>query len=395
MKMTRSSRTLRNAALTARGRGLGGLRRAIVPALAAMAAISTVSACSSGSSSSSSNSGPSASTSTSASASASAPAPAESASAPAKLQKVSVVTDLLTTVYTPLYTAEKLGIFEKHGLDVEINTLQSGSTITQVMQSGSVNIAASGAITQALAVAQGAKFVAIASEGNASPELCVRPAWAKKHDLTAASSVQDIFAAFKGARVGVTGAGGTPDLLGKYLISTYGGLDPETDVTTIALGSSAGIATAFKQGSIDANLASAPQCETLVATGDAEILLRPSQIPAFNDLPYAVIYANASYIDGHPDIAKAFAASIVEAEQLAHSDTPKIVSDVLQQYFPTVKAETLTNALNDVIVPQMPKDGRMTQAGWDKVVKVLSSVNNKPLDTSEGVLWTNKYLPSS
>src|SRR5690606_32524456 len=80
---------------------------------------------------------------------------------PGGLKDVTVITDVLTTVYTPLYTAEKLGFFEKHGLNVQINTLESGATITAVMQSGSVDIAASGAITQALAVKQGASFIAI------------------------------------------------------------------------------------------------------------------------------------------------------------------------------------------------------------------------------------------
>lgn len=316
-----------------------------------------------------------------------------SSGAPKAVKKVSVISDLLTTVYTPLYTAEKLGFFEKHGLDVEITTLQSGSTITQVMESGSADFAASGTITQALAVKQGSDFTAIALEGNTSSELCVSPKWAREHNLTSKSSVEEVFSAFKGATVAVTGAGGTPDLLGQYLIKKYGKLNPATDVKTVALGSAAAISTAFQQGSIDINLASPPQCEANAATGSAEVLLTASQIPIFSELPYAGIYTTGSYLKSNPDVAKDFAAAIVDALQYVHAHPDEVVSKVLKDYFPTTSDATLTEILNKVIIPQMPTDGRMTQAGWKNVNDVLAPVNKAPLDTGEGALWTNKYLP--
>lgn len=292
-----------------------------------MAGVALASACSSSSGSSSTSAAGPASASGAASSTGTAP-----------LQHILVITDLLTTVYTPLYTADKLGFFEKHGLNVSIGTLQSGVTITGVMQSGSVDFAASDSITEALGVKQGAQFTAIASEGNASPEVCARPAWAKQHGLTSSSTPAAVFSGFKGSKFAVTGVGGTPDLLGEYLVSAHGKLNPASDMQTVSLGSPAGVATGFKQGAVD--------------------------------------------------------VTFVEAEQYAHANPTAVVNNVLRGYFPTTSVATLTTALNRVILPQMPADGTMTKAGWDKVQQVLTPVNPKPLDTTEGGFCTNQYLQS-
>lgn len=318
------------------------------------------------------------------------------ASLPASAQapkKVTVITDLLNMVYTPLYVGITNGIFAKHGLEINLTTLQSGSTIAAVIQSGSVDLAASGSLTQLLAVKNGAKFTAIAAEGTPSLELCARPGWMEEKKLTANSSVAEIFAAFKGARIGVTGVATTPDLVGKFLIATSGNLDPARDVTTVTLGSNAAISTAFQQNAIDVNLSGAPACENLADAGIAKVLLRPDKVPAFADIPYAVIYGQSSWIEANPEIAKAFAASISEAIALCHS-TPNACITVLQKYFPSTKPETLNDAFNNVILKTMPKTPRMTADGWARADKILAPVNPKPVDTSEtSGLWTNKYLP--
>jgi NitT/TauT family transport system substrate-binding protein len=308
-------------------------------------------------------------------------------------RKVTVITDLLNMVYTPLYVGITNGIFAKHGLEINLTTLQSGSNIAAVIQSGSVDLAASGSLTQLLAVKNGAKFTAIAAEGTPSLELCARPAWMAEKKLTESSSVSEIFTAFKGARVGVTGVATTPDLVGKFLIATYGNMDPARDVTTVTLGSNAAISTAFQQGAIDVNLSGAPACENLADAGIAKVLLRPDKVPAFGDVPYAVIYGQSSWIEANPAVAKAFAAAIAETIALCHA-TPNVCIAVLQKYFPSTKPETLNDAFHNVILKTMPKTPRMTADGWARADKILTPVNPKPVDTSEaGGLWTNKYLP--
>jgi NitT/TauT family transport system substrate-binding protein len=308
-------------------------------------------------------------------------------------RKVTVITDLLNMVYTPLYVGITNGIFAKHGLEINLTTLQSGSSIAAVIQSGSVDFAASGSLTQLLAVKNGAKFTAIAVEGTPSLELCARPAWMAEKKLTENSSLAEIFAAFKGSRVGVTGVATTPDLVGRSLVATYGKIDPARDMQTVTLGSNAAISTAFQQGAIDVNLAGAPACENMADAGVAKVLLRPDKIPAFQDVPYAVIYGQSSFIEQNPDVAKAFAAALTETMALCHS-TPNVCLDVLKKYFPSTKLETMTDAFTNVILKTMPKTPRMTAEGWAKADKILTPVNPKPVDTAEtSGLWTNKYLP--
>src|SRR5688572_10541383 len=57
-------------------------------------------------------------------------------------RKVNVIIDLLNMAYTPLFVAITNGIFARHGLEINVTTLQSGSTIAAVVQSGSIDFAA-------------------------------------------------------------------------------------------------------------------------------------------------------------------------------------------------------------------------------------------------------------
>jgi len=73
---------------------------------------------------------------------------------------------------------------------------------------------------------------------------------------------------------------------------------------------------------------------------------------------------------------------------------PQEGTAVVQKVMKDVPADLVQNAMKDIILPQISKDGKMTPAEWQATNTVLveSGLLKAPLDVSEGNVWTNAYI---
>src|ERR1700750_802983 len=81
------------------------------------------------------------------------------AAAQTPLTKVRVAYDGFSMTSAPLIYGEKRGIFREFGLDVTPTFVEGGSTLTQAVVGGSVDIAQKGYTPAAAAAVQGADIV--------------------------------------------------------------------------------------------------------------------------------------------------------------------------------------------------------------------------------------------
>ena len=67
---------------------------------------------------------------------------------------------------------------------------------------------------------------------------------------------------------------------------------------------------------------------------------------------------------------------------------------ILQAQFSKVDPSVVENAFNKTILPQVKEDGKFDAAMWDNTNTVLMDAKaiDTAVDTSEGSLWTNKYI---
>src|SRR5262249_27117277 len=88
-------------------------------------------------------------------------ADAAPAAAPAKLIPLKVAYDGYSMTTAPMNYAVEKGIFKKYGLDVTLAYVDGGSTLSQAVVGGSINIAQNGYAPAATAAVQGADVVFI------------------------------------------------------------------------------------------------------------------------------------------------------------------------------------------------------------------------------------------
>ncbi|TAK79961.1 MAG: hypothetical protein EPO20_30330 [Betaproteobacteria bacterium] len=162
----------------------------------------------------------------------------------------------------PAYVAKDRGFFAKHGLKVDLVDVAGGPAATAAIMSGSADIELQALDNNMLARAQGLDIVAVSGDIiNNIYGVLVRSDLPLPHLAEGFPAVmQDL----KGMKIGVTQRGSSGELIARELLK-YAGMDPNRDVTFIAVGVVPTAVPAFLTKQIDVLMAFEPMTTMLVA----------------------------------------------------------------------------------------------------------------------------------
>ena len=147
----------------------------------------------------------------------------------------------------PIYLGGKKGIFNKHGLSVEVIATRNEQMNMQALMSDSVQFLTSSSTGLFYLGKQGLDAVGLCSWSNASP-----------YSLGSRFKIKDL-KELKGRKIASSGAGGRADAFIRFMLAKVG-LDYRTDAQIIPLsGGSAVRLAAVISGNIDATLISSLQ----------------------------------------------------------------------------------------------------------------------------------------
>lgn len=175
----------------------------------------------------------------------------------------------------PLWVAHDLGIFNRHGLDVQLLYIGGGSVVTQALLGGDVQFVRLGANAVIQASLRGAELKMIANTINRLVfTLMSKPEIKSPADL-------------KGKKIGVTRLGGSTDFALDLALKKWG-LRRGSDVVVLQTGGMPQLLGAIKGGNIDAGVISPPTnlqaqklgLKELVDFGDLDILYPNSPLAA-------------------------------------------------------------------------------------------------------------------
>ena len=247
--------------------------------------------------------------------------------------------------FTPVDIGKEYGIFQKHGLNLEVSTFAGATRIHQGMAADQVDIGlASG--PDMVFVAKGSPVKAVANMAG-PPSLIglgVRPD----------GSIPNV-AALKGRTVGVTTLGSLTWWLAREL-SKKQGWGPE-GIKSIELGTDVGMIAALKTKQIDGIVMSTDALYNLESKNEAKLLVNFGDI--VTDFMMHVIYATDKFIARDPDSVRKFLAAWFETIR----------------YMKTHKAETL--------------------AVYTKVSKVPNDIASRTYDSTIGIFTTDGHFKDS
>jgi len=199
--------------------------------------------------------------------------------------------------------------------------------------------------------------------------------------------------ALKGTTVGAATVGGAPAQVVRYLLR-QNNLKPDADVRFAAVGAGSSRVNALKNGQVDMIVGGIPDTEQPELEGWGVTFIRLGhEIEIFKDYPHESVHALDHYIKANPDATRALVRAIARGNNLI-IDNPAESDELLVKQFPKIAPSVLKTVMGRSR-SAFRRNMRMTKSGWDNMHKVFTAVGllKSELNTAEGEIWTNQYLP--
>ena len=282
--------------------------------------------------------------------------------------------------YAPVYLAADQGLFKSRGLDVSLVIATNGAHVTALV-SGQVWGNIGGPESDAMAnVGKADPLRTICNLVNRANVYVV----ARKGTGPKSSSNADIAAFLKGKRFALSRYGGTPDLLGRWLVITVG-LDPKTDIEAVNQADNAAVVAMMKNGAVDVGVTQEPY---ITAGMEQGLWDQPFYgFPSLGDYPYSVVSVRQSTIASEPQVVQAFVDAVVEALGIAAKDRAAVEA-MTRKEFPTLPADGVKATLDRVYADNLwSSDGMVSEKGYQLDMDVVTKTGafTKPVPYADVV----------
>ncbi|HYY53885.1 MAG TPA: ABC transporter substrate-binding protein [Candidatus Dormibacteraeota bacterium] len=273
----------------------------------------------------------------------------------------------------PLWIAKEGGYFDKNFIDAgELQNISSSNGVPALL-SGQIQVAQLGGSEVLSANAQGGDLMVIGMLAGVYPFVFMaRPEIKKIADL-------------KGKSVGVSSAGSSSDIATRVGLKAQG-LDPDKDVTIVAVGSAANRAAALKAGSIQGAVVNPPDTVEFEKLGFNTLFdMAAQKLPSAN----TAVVVKKTWLDQNKDVAQRYIDAIVQAWAREKKDKEFSVT-VLKKYYKSTDDQAMTEAyefFSGRVASQPPlaspanfKDAQETLGAKDPKVKAFDV--SKMIDNS-------------
>ena len=256
-----------------------------------------------------------------------APGPSNANAAELALRKVRMAFTSLSSVMCPPWMAREAGIFNKHGLDVEVIATPTGVEGMNALIAGEVQFLQISGGTTASAALGGADVMVVGTTLDSLVQnLIARPEIEKAEQL-------------RGKALGITRFGTSIDV-GARLALRHFGLVPEKDVAIVQVGGMESMVTALQANRIQAGILSYPAITQALKLGH-----RPLLDIASLGIPYAFtgMTSRGRLIRDDPDLVRRYMMAQTEAIARAKRDKSlalKVMSKYLRMANPAALAES-------------------------------------------------------
>ncbi len=239
---------------------------------------------------------------------------------------------------SPLWVAQERGIYAKHGLDVDLLYISSGSLNVQALMGGSVQFAAGGPAAVEARL-RGIKLLIIA---NPLPALATNLV-----SLAEIKAISDL----KGKIGGISRFGSSTDQ-GIYYLFRKNGLNPETELKLLQFGGDANRLAALKIGRAHYTFLGAAASEQAKAQG-YRILATAQQMGI--PFPWTSVIVNESWLGANRETAYRYVKALTEAiwfMKRNRAESERIIGKYMKISDPRLMA--VEYDFNVALLPELP-----------------------------------------
>lgn len=268
-----------------------------------------------------------------------APAEGETAAQDGGLTEVSIGVIPIVDV-DPIYLGVQEGIFEDHGLDVELTLAQGGAAIIPAVQSGDFDFGFSNITSLVIGKSKGLPLQVVAPGPQTTGEAGDDFSSLLVPEDSDAESIVDL----EGQRVAVNTLNNINDTVLKEGMRQEGGDRDSMDLVEVAFPDMGG---QLESGNVDAIMAVEPFATMAMNEGAQEIYSPYAQ--PIEDLTIAAYFASTDRIEEDPETVDAFIAAMKESQQYAE-DHPDDAKAILSEY-----TEIEPDVVDELTMPKFPQ----------------------------------------
>lgn len=295
-------------------------------------------------------------------------------------------------LHMAVYVANGMKYFQAEGLEPEFIYLKGGSAAVSALISEGVEVSVVDPTSAMHAHEKGADVVAFGAEMKQyGSNLVVQGDIAQKANLNAEMDPHERLKVLKGLRIGITGVGGTPDLLVRYL-SRQVGYDPDRDVTLVPLGDASAILAAFKQKRIDGFALSSPTSDVAVSQLGGFMLLNlaSGEYEPLAGFPAETLLAKSSWLEENPDTAVRVVKAFTSALRLMAEDPEKAKAALRADFKDTDQA--IFDAAYENSRSAYPKSMELTEETVKKMLAFFETTSGHPFKGDPKKFFVNDFV---
>jgi NitT/TauT family transport system substrate-binding protein len=280
--------------------------------------------------------------------------------------------------FTPANIGKELGIFAKHGLDLDIAGFGGDAKLQQAMAANAVDIG--------LGSGPGLAFIAKGAPVKGIAAMAGQPlifAMVVRAD-GAVKTIDDL----KGRKVAISTVGSATNWLMNEVSRQHGwGFD---GFTQIPIGENSARIAALKSGAVDACVVDIGSALNFVARGDGRILMRFGDVA--KHFIMHVIFATDTAIAQKPTTLTAFLGGWFETIAFMRANKAKSVAIAM-----TVMGTdaTTTSGIYDELMPMFTANGHFDPAALAVLSRSFVEMKTLPDAPDMSKLYTEAFLPKS
>ena len=277
-----------------------------------------------------------------------------------KLDKIRVARASDSATESALWFAKEAGLFEKHGISVELIRLQGSSLVVSTMLAGEIALSQIGA-------------AAVVDSGLAGGDLTIVATIIRNFVFYIFSRPEiERITDLKGKAMGTSRYGAISDFAARFALTKYG-LQPEKDVAILQTGGPSESVAALNANRIQAVALTAPATVRARKLG-LRALLDISKIEA--NFPFNGIVARRSFLKSNEGIVRRFLKAYIEGAVLAKKD-PLFAKKALAKYFKSDDREILDESYEWIVRQNFSLPPYPALPGLVTILKSIEARNPK------------------
>jgi len=268
----------------------------------------------------------------------------------------------------PIYLGVEEGIFEEHGLDVELTLAQGGAAIIPAVQSGDFDFGFSNITSLVIGKSQGLPLELVAP----GPQTTGEPGEDFSSLIVPEDSDAESIVDLEGKRVAVNTLNNINDTVLKEGMRQEGGDRDSMDLVEVAFPDMGG---QLESGNVDAIMAVEPFATLAKEAGGREIY-SPYAEP-IEDLMIAGYFTNTDKIENEPELVDSFVSAMKESQQFAE-DNPDAAREILSEY-----TEIEPEVAEQLNMPRFPQE--INRESTERIIELSEETGliEEPVEVDE------------